>query len=99
MATASPVNNGETCQQAVVSFLDCAELPQFLFNAGANNDGIIAITQPRRVAAITVASRVAEEMGVGVGQTVGYTVRFEDVTSARTRIKYMTDGMLLRCVS
>ena len=51
------------------------------------------------MAAITVAARVAEEMGVGVGQTVGYTVRFEDVTSARTRIKYMTDGMLLRCVA
>jgi ATP-dependent RNA helicase DDX35 len=54
------------------------------------------VTQPRRVAATTVAARVAEEMGCNLGEEVGYTIRFEDVTSQRTRIKYMTDGMLLR---
>jgi ATP-dependent RNA helicase DHX8/PRP22 len=58
--------------------------------------GIVACTQPRRVAAITVAQRVAAEQGVQVGGKVGYSVRFDDNTSEGTRIKYMTDGMLIR---
>ncbi|KVH96593.1 DNA/RNA helicase, ATP-dependent, DEAH-box type, conserved site-containing protein [Cynara cardunculus var. scolymus] len=57
--------------------------------------GTIGITQPRRVAAVTVAKRVAEECGVELGQKVGYSIRFEDMTSISTRIKYMTDGLLL----
>ena len=74
-----------------------AELPQFLYNAGFCKDGkVIGITQPRRVAAVTVAKRVAEECNVELGQKVGYSIRFEDVTSSSTRIKYMTDGLLLR---
>ena len=74
-----------------------AEIPQFLFNAGFCHDGkIIGITQPRRVAAVSVARRVAEECGVELGQRVGYSVRFDDMTSSSTRIKYMTDGLLLR---
>lgn len=74
-----------------------AELPQFLYNAGFCHDGrVIGITQPRRVAAVTVAKRVAEECNVELGQRVGYSIRFEDVTSSSTRIKYMTDGLLLR---
>ncbi|OMO93520.1 hypothetical protein CCACVL1_06472 [Corchorus capsularis] len=73
------------------------QIPQFLFNAGFCRDGkSIGITQPRRVAAVTVAKRVAEECGVELGQKVGYSIRFEDVTSSSTRIKYMTDGLLLR---
>src|ERR1700712_2284124 len=52
--------------------------------------------QPRRVAATTVAIRVAEEVGCELGKEVGYSIRFEDVTSATTRIKFMTDGLLLR---
>lgn len=52
--------------------------------------------QPRRVAATTVATRVAEEMGCKVGEEVGYSIRFEDLTSAKTRIKFLTDGLLLR---
>lgn len=58
---------------------------------------LIGVTQPRRVAAVTVAKRVAEECGVQLGQKVGYSVRFDDMTSGSTRIKYMTDGLLLRC--
>jgi ATP-dependent RNA helicase DHX33 len=58
--------------------------------------GMIACTQPRRVAAITVAMRVSNEISCELGTTVGYSVRFEDVTSSDTKIKYMTDGMLLR---
>ena len=56
----------------------------------------IGCTQPRRVAAMSVAKRVAEEMGVQLGDEVGYAIRFEDCTGPNTIIKYMTDGMLLR---
>ena len=58
--------------------------------------GKIGCTQPRRVAAMSVAKRVAEEFGCLLGQEVGYTIRFEDCTTNETVIKYMTDGMLLR---
>eukprot|EP00105_Crassostrea_gigas_P007408 XP_011421637.1 PREDICTED: putative pre-mRNA-splicing factor ATP-dependent RNA helicase PRP1 [Crassostrea gigas] len=56
----------------------------------------VACTQPRRVAAMSVSQRVSEEMDVGLGQEVGYSIRFEDCTSSKTLLKYMTDGMLLR---
>ena len=56
----------------------------------------IGCTQPRRVAAVSVAKRVAEEVGCKVGMEVGYSIRFEDCTSDDTVIKYMTDGMLQR---
>ncbi|KAF5790767.1 putative RNA helicase [Helianthus annuus] len=73
------------------------QLSQYLYNGGfCQNGGIIGITQPRRVAVVTVAKRVAEERCVELGQQVGYSIRFEDVTSTSTRIKYMTDGLLLR---
>ncbi|KAF7115563.1 hypothetical protein CNMCM5793_002657 [Aspergillus hiratsukae] len=73
------------------------QLPQYLDQAGWCADGkAIAVTQPRRVAATTVAARVAEEMRCKLGEEVGYSIRFEDVTSASTRIKFLTDGMLLR---
>lgn len=64
--------------------------------AGFTARGKIGCTQPRRVAAMSVAKRVAEEYGCRLGQEVGYTIRFEDCTSPETLIKYMTDGMLLR---
>lgn len=72
------------------------QIPQYLHEDRLTKLGAIACTQPRRVAAISIAQRVAKEMSVQVGEEVGYTVRFEDVTSEKTRIKYMTDGMLLR---
>ncbi|RAK73917.1 putative ATP dependent RNA helicase [Aspergillus fijiensis CBS 313.89] len=73
------------------------QLPQYLEQAGWCAEGkAIAITQPRRVAATTVAARVAEEMRCKLGEEVGYSIRFEDLTSASTRIKFLTDGMLLR---
>ena len=58
--------------------------------------GMIGCTQPRRVAAMSVAKRVAEEFGCDLGQEVGYTIRYEDCTGPSTVIKYMTDGMLMR---
>ena len=74
------------------------QLPQYLMEAGWAADGrVIACTQPRRVAATSVAARVAEEVGSVLGDEVGYTIRFEDLSSpTRTRIKYLTDGMLFR---
>lgn len=72
------------------------QMTQYLAEEGFSNLGRIGCTQPRRVAAMSVAKRVAEEVGCRVGQEVGYTIRFEDCTSPDTRIKYMTDGMLLR---
>lgn len=72
------------------------QLTQFLAEVGYGNKGIIGCTQPRRVAAMSVAKRVAEEVGCRLGAEVGYTIRFEDCTSPDTRIKYMTDGMLQR---
>ncbi|MBN3277137.1 DHX33 helicase, partial [Polyodon spathula] len=72
------------------------QIPQYLFEAGIGRQGLVAITQPRRVAAISLATRVSEEKRCQLGKLVGYTVRFEDVTSAETKLKFMTDGMLLR---
>ena len=67
-----------------------------MYEENFHSSGIIGVTQPRRVAAMTLARRVSEEMGVRLGDQVGYSIRFEDVTSAATVLKYMTDGMLLR---
>ncbi|XP_006462648.1 hypothetical protein AGABI2DRAFT_152085 [Agaricus bisporus var. bisporus H97] len=73
------------------------QLPQYLHEAGFTANGQkIGCTQPRRVAAMSVAARVADEMGTKVGYEVGYSIRFEDCTSDKTVLKYMTDGMLLR---
>lgn len=72
------------------------QITQYAEEAGYANIGRIGCTQPRRVAAMSVAKRVAEEFGCRLGVEVGYTIRFEDCTCTETRIKYMTDGMLLR---
>ena len=72
------------------------QMTQYLVEAGYGAKGIVGCTQPRRVAAISIAKRVAEEVGCKLGDEVGYCIRFDDTTSPRTIIKYMTDGMLLR---
>ena len=73
------------------------QIPQYLFEAGYTDGSMkIGCTQPRRVAAMSVAARVAEEMNVKLGSEVGYSIRFEDCCTDKTVIKYMTDGMLLR---
>ena len=72
------------------------QLTQYLHEEGYTKNGIVGCTQPRRVAAVSVAKRVAEEMGTELKKTVGYAIRFEDCTSPETKIKYMTDGVLLR---
>ena len=74
------------------------QIPQFVLfdDLPQAQHKLIACTQPRRVAAMSVAQRVANEMDVNLGDEVGYSIRFEDVTSQKTVLKYMTDGMLLR---
>ncbi|SCU93028.1 LAFA_0F14312g1_1 [Lachancea sp. 'fantastica'] len=75
------------------------QLPQYLVEEGFTQDGKfqIACTQPRRVAATSVATRVADEMNVILGREVGYSIRFDDKTTPDTTVlKYLTDGMLLR---
>ena len=72
------------------------QLTQYLYEDGYAQFGLIGCTQPRRVAAVSVAKRVSEEMSTTLGGKVGYAIRFEDVTSKETKIKYMTDGVLLR---
>uniref|UniRef100_A0A4W6G9W3 ATP-dependent RNA helicase DHX8 n=1 Tax=Lates calcarifer TaxID=8187 RepID=A0A4W6G9W3_LATCA len=72
------------------------QITQYLAEAGYTARGKIGCTQPRRVAAMSVAKRVSEEYGCCLGQEVGYTIRFEDCTSTETVIKYMTHGMLQR---
>ena len=84
-------------------------MTQYLMEEGYCKYGIVGCTQPRRVAAMSVAKRVADEVAAGVaetgaeltdkdqlGGTVGYAIRFEDCTSEATKLKYMTDGVLLR---
>ncbi|OMJ12419.1 putative ATP-dependent RNA helicase DHX33 [Smittium culicis] len=74
------------------------QIPQFLYEEGLvrKNNCAIAITQPRRVAATSISKRVADEVGTKLGARVGYTIRFDDCSSKYTKIKYLTDGMLLR---
>jgi len=74
------------------------QIPQMvLYDDLPQHDGkLVACTQPRRVAAMSVAERVANELDVKLGEEVGYSIRFEDKTSQKTILKYMTDGMLLR---
>jgi pre-mRNA-splicing factor ATP-dependent RNA helicase DHX15/PRP43 len=75
------------------------QIPQFVCYSDLPNQRgkMVACTQPRRVAAMSVAKRVADEMDVQLGKQVGYSIRFEDMTEPGTTfLKYMTDGMLLR---
>ena len=72
------------------------QMTQYMHEEGYSTFGMIGCTQPRRVAAMSVAKRVSEEMGCELGSKVGYAIRFEDCTGPDTIIKYMTDGVLLR---
>ncbi|MFH1985092.1 MAG: ATP-dependent RNA helicase HrpA [Pseudomonadota bacterium] len=71
------------------------QIPQYCLAAGRGIDGIIGCTQPRRIAATSVARRIAEELDVAPGTAVGYKIRFQEQLSAGTYIKIMTDGILL----
>ncbi len=71
------------------------QLPKFCLAAGRGLSGLIGCTQPRRIAATTVAQRIADELGEPLGASVGYKIRFQDRTRPESFIKIMTDGMLL----
>jgi ATP-dependent helicase HrpA len=72
------------------------QLPKIALQAGRGTLGLIGHTQPRRIAARAIASRIAAELGTNVGSAVGFQVRFTDRTGPDTRLKVMTDGILLR---
>ena len=76
--------------------LGALQMTQYLHEDGYTDWGVVGCTQPRRVAAVSVAKRVSDEMEVSCGEEVGYAIRFEDITGPKTIIKYMTDGVLLR---
>ena len=71
------------------------QLPKICLSLGLGENGLIGHTQPRRIAARTVADRIASELKVGLGNEVGYQVRFNDQSNDKTRLKLMTDGVLL----
>lgn len=71
------------------------QIPKFCIAAGRGRAGTIGCTQPRRIAAVTVATRIAQELGEEPGQSVGYKIRFDDTSSSTSIIKVMTDGILL----
>ena len=81
----SPTGSGKTTQ-----------LPVILHEAGYSQHGIIGVTQPRRIAAVSVSEFIARQCGVSIPGLIGYKMRFEDRTSHQTRIKIMTDGILLQ---
>ncbi len=81
----SPTGSGKTTQ-----------LPIILHEAGYTSSGIIGVTQPRRIAALSVSSFISRQLGTPMPSLVGYKMRFEDKTEAGTRIKIMTDGILLQ---
>jgi ATP-dependent helicase HrpB len=72
------------------------QVPQMLLRHGLLGDGQVVILQPRRLAARLLATRVAQELGVRLGDEVGYQIRFENCTSAKTKIRFVTEGVLLR---
>ena len=72
------------------------QIPRMALNDGLVPNGQIVVLQPRRIAARLLARRVAQEQGVRLGEEVGYQVRFEKAVSERTRIRFVTEGILLR---
>jgi ATP-dependent RNA helicase DDX35 len=72
------------------------QIPQYLYEQGYHSKGIIGITQPRRISALTLAQRVAEEMGQVFGDEVGVSARFLSKYNENTKIKFMTEGILIR---
>lgn len=75
------------------------QVPQYILEDLELDELLIGVTQPRRIAAMTLCQRVSDELGADVGYTCGYEIRFENALSDYTKIKFMTDGVLLREMS
>ena len=93
--------SGKTTRKSIHSIIVAlsslfTEVPQYIHESGIARNGVIAVTQPRRVAATSLAHRVAAEQNTSIGDLVGYAVRFDEKHSPNTRIKYLTDGMIVR---
>ena len=94
--------SGKTTRKLIQSYFEFStsyhwlEVPQYILDSGIAGNKMIAVTQPRRVAATSLAQRVATERNVIIGTAVGYSVRFDELFSAQTRIKFLTDGMIIR---
>jgi len=72
------------------------QVPKIIYENCSLENKMICITQPRRIAAISISERVSEEMNRRIGDLIGYSVRFKEKMSKKTKIKYVTDGMLIR---
>ncbi|ASQ29547.1 ATP-dependent helicase [Borrelia miyamotoi] len=81
----SPTGSGKTTQ-----------IPRIIYEAGLARVGKIGVTQPRRIATVSIAEYIAKHIGVKLGEEVGYKIRFQEITSSKTKIKLMTDGVLLQ---
>ena len=93
------LNNKESKVILIMGQTGCGkttQIPKIIYNNCDLDDKMICITQPRRIAAISLSKRVSEEMNTKIGDLVGYSVRFKEKVSSKTKIKFMTDGMLLR---
>ena len=71
------------------------QLPKILLQTGIGSNGAIVHTQPRRIAAISIAKRIAQETGANLGKEIGYSIRFDDRSSSGALLKLVTDGLLL----